>query len=532
MNKPRPDDWAPLAKFYYADEALSDIAAELDSFDGRRDPERCNSLVNKLRVAQDRVLHIIGEMLCTLYPRESDRACRDFRVKFPDEIVHDNLPGQLWFGAECLAAGSNIIEHEAESDAIRPLAKELTRHLDSLRDLLKDQSLRDPSMYTESIKHSLLKFDRLFARFEFEYVSAMVPVKSVKEHDAQLDVAVLFSEVLERALRNGLITQDQIDYCDPSVMIVIPRLSIVWGLLYYPEGALNVDGPSDHLSEMFRPFYSLLIKIKNLLRILSPPELSRVEKVLCIGEEGQTESHNETLTMSDFRQNGHDRRSDGDHVPDSAESCTESVSDVEGSSEEEHEKDDRKSKKASIKEDDSESDLSFELRQKFRSSDDLIHRLFVCIAGVADQLQTNYSSEVRKVLKLILQPSEVIPIYEVNGQTAAIAENEEETGVEVQESLPLPSFVGVRWVPDEDCDQCTDCYLPFNVVRRRHHCRNCGRIFCGKCSTNSIRIPELGYETKVRVCNLCYLHRINPFGNCQPTQQPSSSNDIRATSQN
>ncbi|VDN28648.1 unnamed protein product [Cylicostephanus goldi] len=119
MNKPRPDDWAPLAKFFYADEALNCIgwrdvrisfpsfypqsiylALELDSFDGRRDPERCNALVNKLRISQDRVLHIIGEMLTIVYPRESDRACRDFRVKFPDEIIHDSLPGQLWFGAE------------------------------------------------------------------------------------------------------------------------------------------------------------------------------------------------------------------------------------------------------------------------------------------------------------------------------------------------------------------------------------------------------------------------------------------------
>lgn len=123
MNKPRPDDWAPLAKFFYADEALNCIALELDSFDGRRDPERCNALVNKLRISQDRVLHIIGEMLMIVYPRESDRACRDFRVKFPDEIIHDSLPGQLWFGAECLAAGSSIIDHESESDAIRPLAK-------------------------------------------------------------------------------------------------------------------------------------------------------------------------------------------------------------------------------------------------------------------------------------------------------------------------------------------------------------------------------------------------------------------------
>lgn len=53
------------------------------------------------------------------------------------------------------------------------------------------------------------------------------------------------------------------------------------------------------------------------------------------------------------------------------------------------------------------------LRSRFRSSEDLVHRLFVCIAGVADQLQTNYSSEIRKVLKLILQPSEIIPVYEV-----------------------------------------------------------------------------------------------------------------------
>jgi hypothetical protein len=59
LNKPRIDDWSPLAKFYYADDALNAIANELDSFDGRRDPERCNQLVNKLRQAQDRVLHII-----------------------------------------------------------------------------------------------------------------------------------------------------------------------------------------------------------------------------------------------------------------------------------------------------------------------------------------------------------------------------------------------------------------------------------------------------------------------------------------
>lgn len=56
----------------------------------------------------------------------------------------------------------------------------------------------------------------------------MVPVKSAAEHDAQLNVAVLFSDVRDEALKRGLITRDQIDYCDPLVMIVVPRLAIVW----------------------------------------------------------------------------------------------------------------------------------------------------------------------------------------------------------------------------------------------------------------------------------------------------------------
>ena len=37
------------------------------------------------------------------------RANREFRVKFPDEIVTENLGGQLWFGAECLAAGMYLL---------------------------------------------------------------------------------------------------------------------------------------------------------------------------------------------------------------------------------------------------------------------------------------------------------------------------------------------------------------------------------------------------------------------------------------
>uniref|UniRef100_A0A915IFM7 Uncharacterized protein n=1 Tax=Romanomermis culicivorax TaxID=13658 RepID=A0A915IFM7_ROMCU len=63
------------------------------------------------------------------------------------------------------------------------------------------------------------------------------------------------------------------------------------------------------------------------------------------------------------------------------------------------------------------SPTSQKLRSRFWSSDDLIHRLFVCIAGVADQWQTNYPADLRTVLKTVLHPQPTIPIYEVPNKT-------------------------------------------------------------------------------------------------------------------
>lgn len=60
-----------------------------------------------------------------VFPRESDRACRDYRVKFPDEIIHDNLPGQLWFGAEVVSFCKNLIVFwisEIKKEILRVLA--------------------------------------------------------------------------------------------------------------------------------------------------------------------------------------------------------------------------------------------------------------------------------------------------------------------------------------------------------------------------------------------------------------------------
>ncbi|XP_071518229.1 lateral signaling target protein 2 homolog isoform X1 [Panulirus ornatus] len=281
--RPRKDDPSLMAQFYYADDELNMVAAELDSFDGRKDPERCTALVNQLRQCQDRVLNICIEMMDEVIPHE--RASRDFRVKFPDDVMQENLAGQLWFGAECLAAGSSIMNREAESSRMRPLAKAVTKTIETVRNLLREQCLKPVPEYTEKIRESLKIFDRLFAEFELNYVSAMVPVKSVEEHDVQQNVVVLFSETVQRALRLGLTTQEQIDDYDPALMFTIPRLAIVAGLVMFPDGPLNLDREPRSLSELFRPFRTLLSKIRELLWTMSSSELAALEKALCSQDE-------------------------------------------------------------------------------------------------------------------------------------------------------------------------------------------------------------------------------------------------------
>jgi hypothetical protein len=58
------------------------------------------------------------------------------------------------------------------------------------------------------------------------------------------------------------------------------------------------------------------------------------------------------------------------------------------------------------------------------------------------------------------------------------------------------------WQPD-DVSTCACCKSSVGRFSR-HHCRNCGRISCGKCSEMKVLIPSLGYkDTPVRACVDC-----------------------------
>eukprot|EP00808_Paulinella_micropora_P015561 g21609.t1 len=60
------------------------------------------------------------------------------------------------------------------------------------------------------------------------------------------------------------------------------------------------------------------------------------------------------------------------------------------------------------------------------------------------------------------------------------------------------------WMSDASARVCGGCSLEFTFLRRRHHCRLCGRVFCQSCSANSVDGRPFGHSRGVRVCNHCF----------------------------
>ncbi|OXB76202.1 UNVERIFIED_CONTAM: hypothetical protein H355_016780 [Colinus virginianus] len=61
---------------------------------------------------------------------------------------------------------------------------------------------------------------------------------------------------------------------------------------------------------------------------------------------------------------------------------------------------------------------------------------------------------------------------------------------------------GHTWLKDDEATHCKQCEKEFSISRRKHHCRNCGDIFCNTCSSNELALPS--YPKPVRVCDTCH----------------------------
>jgi WD40 repeat protein len=69
-----------------------------------------------------------------------------------------------------------------------------------------------------------------------------------------------------------------------------------------------------------------------------------------------------------------------------------------------------------------------------------------------------------------------------------------------------------EWVESDNCQLCARPFFwNFRAMVeqkalgiRQHHCRNCGKAVCDKCSMNRLNIPIMGFEYDVRLCNTCF----------------------------
>lgn len=66
----------------------------------------------------------------------------------------------------------------------------------------------------------------------------------------------------------------------------------------------------------------------------------------------------------------------------------------------------------------------------------------------------------------------------------------------------VPGTYPPVWLPDSDTSSCMSCNCAFTLIKRRHHCRSCGKIFCGDCCGSKAKLLYLDNK-EARVCSDC-----------------------------
>ena len=68
--------------------------------------------------------------------------------------------------------------------------------------------------------------------------------------------------------------------------------------------------------------------------------------------------------------------------------------------------------------------------------------------------------------------------------------------------VELAKQSGRKWKDDTDVASCSGCQGGFSLTNRKHHCRNCGNIFCNDCSSKQVR-HKLQFSLSAFIHNCC-----------------------------
>ncbi|CAH8533373.1 unnamed protein product [Heterobilharzia americana] len=87
---------------------------------------------------------------------------------------------------------------------------------------------------------------------------------------------------------------------------------------------------------------------------------------------------------------------------------------------------------------------------------------------------------------------------------------------ELQTAVLRERLTNRQWTKDDEAMTCFGCDREFSISTRRHHCRNCGGIFCQNCSLNRASTTY----SKDPVRTIVYMRAEDPF--CFFTVSPAT----------
>lgn len=94
-------------------------------------------------------------------------------------------------------------------------------------------------------------------------------------------------------------------------------------------------------------------------------------------------------------------------------------------------------------------------------------------------------------------------------------------------TIPVDMQKPPPYIKMDGIHKCMDCGASFGVMKRKHHCRSCGMVVCGKCSNQKYPLPSEDNKLS-RVCRSCHQQLVQQKS-VSPDGNDSDAENIRTS---